>query len=151
MISEFCPENSDPGSFLQQRVSSHVRSSFHLFATLENFTLRHFDLNLPANGFPAQCAKRFESFWVGCSEYRPATGCTRARRCRRACRRTCDQVQRRLRLCHIISSLVPCRILFDITSGQVAELKILILNRWRRLSHSSRVELPFVNMSTSWC
>ena len=39
-------ENSDPGSFLQQRVSSHVRSSVYLLATLENLTLRHFDLNL---------------------------------------------------------------------------------------------------------
>ena len=27
-------ENSDPGSFLQKRVSSHVRSSLHLLATL---------------------------------------------------------------------------------------------------------------------
>ena len=39
-------ENSDPGSCLQQRVSSQVRSSLHLLATLENLALRHFDLNL---------------------------------------------------------------------------------------------------------
>ena len=30
---------------LQQRVSSHVPSCLHLLATLENLTLRHFDLN----------------------------------------------------------------------------------------------------------
>ena len=39
-------ENSDPGSFLQQRVSSHCRSFLHLIATLENSTLRYFDQNL---------------------------------------------------------------------------------------------------------
>ena len=50
----------------------------------------------------------------------------------------------------ILSSPVPCCILFDISSGQLAELKVLILNRWRRLFHSSRVKLPFVSMSASW-
>ena len=33
----------------------------------------------------------------------------------------------------ILSSPVPCCILFDIASVQLAELKLLILNRWRRL------------------
>ena len=60
------------------------------------------------------------------------------------------RVQRRLRLCH--NSLFSCsllHILFDIVSVQLAELKILILNRWRRWLHSSRVKLPFVSMSAS--
>ena len=39
-------KNSDLGSCLQLRVSSHFRSTLHLLATFENLTLRHFDLNL---------------------------------------------------------------------------------------------------------
>ena len=50
----------------------------------------------------------------------------------------------------IISSLVPSCILFDIVGGQLAELKMLILNKRRRWFHSSRVKLPFVRMSASW-
>ena len=34
---------------------------------------------------------------------------------------------------------------------QQRELKWLILNKWTRLFHSSRVKLPLVNMSASWC
>ena len=52
-------ENSNPGSCLQQRVSSHVRSTLHLLATLENLTLRHFDFN-PTGWFPAHLAMRLE-------------------------------------------------------------------------------------------
>ena len=33
---------------------------------------------------------------------------------------------------------------------QQVELKWLILNKWRRLFHSSRVKFPLVNMSASW-
>ena len=36
----------------------------------------------------------------------------------------------------IFSSPVPCCTLFDIASGQLAELTTLILNKWRRLFHS---------------
>ena len=39
---------------------------------------------------------------------------------------------------------------FGIASGQLAELKILILNRWRRYFHSSRVKLCIVTTSASW-
>ena len=35
--------------------------------------------------------------------------------------------------------------------AQQVELKWLMLNTWRRLSHSSRVKLPLVWMSASWC
>ena len=34
--------------------------------------------------------------------------------------------------------------------GHLAELRTLILNRRRRLFHSSRVTLPFVSMSARW-
>ena len=59
----------------------------------------------------------------------------------------------------ILSSPCPCCILFAIVFGQLAELKFseqqtdlkwLMLHKWRRLSHSSRVKLPFVSMSASW-
>ena len=62
----------------------------------------------------------------------------------------------------ILSSPCPCCFLFAIVFGQLAELKFseqqtdlkwLMLHKWRRLSHSSRVKLPFVSMSAScvWC
>ena len=60
----------------------------------------------------------------------------------------------------ILSSPYPCCIIFAIVFGQLAELKFweqqtelkwLILHKWRRLFHSSRVKLPFVNMSGSCC
>ena len=35
--------------------------------------------------------------------------------------------------------------------AQQRELKWLMLNKWRRWFHSSRVELPLVKMSASWC
>ena len=35
--------------------------------------------------------------------------------------------------------------------AQQVELKWLMLNKWRRLFHSSRVKLPLVKMSASWC
>ena len=44
-------ENSDPDSFLQQRISLHFRSTLHLLITLENLTLRHFDLISPQQQF----------------------------------------------------------------------------------------------------
>ena len=47
----------------------------------------------------------------------------------------------------ILSSPVPCGILFAIVSGQLAALK---MNRWRRWFHSSRVTLPCVRTSASW-
>ena len=44
-VSLHVVEKSDLGSCLQQRVTSHVRSTLHLLATFENLTLRHSDLN----------------------------------------------------------------------------------------------------------
>ena len=79
--------NSDPGSCLQQRDSSHFRSILQLLATLEYLTLRQFDLNTQQ-----QVSLHFVQWdsnlvdWV--LSVSPATGCTRARRCRRACSRT---------------------------------------------------------------
>ena len=59
------------------------------------------------------------------------------------------------------SCLLFCScILFAIALGQLVtlkflvqqvELKWLILKKWRRLFHSSRVKFPLVNMSVSWC
>ena len=53
-------ENSDPGSFLQQRVSEHFRSSLPLFATREN-------IEPSAAGFPAHCATRIQPLLTRCS------------------------------------------------------------------------------------
>ena len=39
-------ESPSSGLSLQQQVSPRLRSTLHLIATLENSTLRHFDLNL---------------------------------------------------------------------------------------------------------
>ena len=51
----------------------------------------------------------------------------------------------------ILSCPYSSCILFAIVPGQLAELlKWLMLNKWKRLFHSSRVKLPFVNMSASW-
>ena len=135
-------ENWDPGSFLQQRASSHCRS---FFASVSHTmrTRRCVILVWTSSGkFPCTLSYEIRTLLTGCSEYPRTIWCTRTRRCRRA----------GFDLATILSSPVPCCILFDIASGQLAELelKILILNRWRRLFHSSRVKLPFVSMSASW-
>ena len=60
----------------------------------------------------------------------------------------------------ILSSPLSSCILFAIFSWQPIELKFwaqqsklkwLMLNKWRRLFHSSRVKWPFVSMCASWC
>ena len=63
-VSLHFPGNSDPGSCLQQRGSSHFRSTLHLLATLENVTLRHFDLNLQRQ-VSLHFGLRFEPCWLG--------------------------------------------------------------------------------------
>ena len=122
LISKFSAVSTLARSWklLQRPVSSHVRSTLHLLATLENFSIpaRLDALELGAVGEDA--AEQHTRFNVG---FDFAT---------------------------ILSSPVPCCILFDIDPGQLAELNMLILNRWRRLFHSWRVKLPFVNMSASW-
>ena len=59
-----------------------------------------------------------------------------------------------------LSSLFCSCIRFAIVLGQLiklgflaqqAELKWLMLNKWRRLFHSSRVKLPLLKMFASWC
>ena len=59
----------------------------------------------------------------------------------------------------LLSSFCSC-ILFAIVSvqqvklkfwAQQRELKWMMLNRWRRFLHSSRVKVPFVNKSEIWC
>ena len=92
-------ENSGPDSFLQQRVSSNVRPILHLLVTLENYTLRHFDLN-PSDWFRSTSCCEIRTFLTGCFQYPWTIGCMRPRRCKRACRIIRDKVQRRLRLCH---------------------------------------------------
>ena len=100
--------------------------------------------------FPCTLWCEIRTLLTGCFEYPWATWCTPTRRCRRLCRNMREQVQRRFDFGTTLSSLIPCCILSDISSGQQIELKMLILNRRRRLFHSSRVKLPFVNMSASW-
>ena len=60
----------------------------------------------------------------------------------------------------ILSSPFSSCILFAIVSRQLVELefweqqiklKWMMLKKWRRLFHSSRVKFPFVNISASWC
>ena len=60
----------------------------------------------------------------------------------------------------ILSSPCPCCILFAIVFGQLAELKFseqqtdlkwLMLHKWRRLSHSSRVKLPLCQYVCELC
>ena len=60
----------------------------------------------------------------------------------------------------ILSSPFSSCILFAIVSRQLVELefweqqiklKWMMLKKWRRLYHSSRVKFPFVNISASWC
>ena len=60
----------------------------------------------------------------------------------------------------ILSSPLSSCILFAIVSRQLVELKFweqqiklfwLMLNKWRRWFQSSRVTLPLVRMSASWC
>ena len=41
-------------------------------------------------------------------------------------------------------------IIFVIVLGQLTELKLLMLNKWRRRFHSSRVKLSFVSMFATW-
>ena len=113
-------ENSDPGSCLQQRVSSQLRSSLHLFATLGNLTLRHFDLNLQLQAALAIRLKpcglgalnipgRFDAFELGAVEELAAVCKTR--------------FNVGFDFATILSSPVKCCILFDIASGQLAKLK----------------------------
>ena len=67
-VSMFVLKNSDPGSFLQQRVSSHFRSTLHLLATLENLVLRHFDLNPSSGWFPCTLCYEIRTLLTGRSE-----------------------------------------------------------------------------------
>ena len=103
----------------------------------------------PATVFPARCAVRLESCWLGALSIlgrfdAPELG---AEGELAAERETWFNVG--FDFATILSSPVPCCILFDIASGQLAELKTLMLNRWRRLFHLSRVKLSFVSMSAS--
>ena len=41
-------------------------------------------------------------------------------------------------------------VLFDITSEQSVEMKWLMLNKYKRWFHSSRVKFPLVGMSANW-
>ena len=52
--------------------------------------------------------------------------------------------------CIVFGIVLGQRIKLELLAQQV-ELKWLMLNEWRRLFHSSRVKLPLVNMSASWC
>ena len=51
----------------------------------------------------------------------------------------------------ILSSSFCSCILFAIVLVQPVRLKWMMLNKWNRLFHSSRVKLPLVNVSTRWC
>ena len=102
-------ENSDPGLFLQQRVSLHVRSSLHLLGTLENLTLRHFALNLQR-----QVSLHFVVWdsnladwvlWVSPGDLMHSNSALHGERCSNMR----DQVQRQLRLWH--NSLFSCSLL----------------------------------------
>ena len=94
---------------------------------------------------PSTLCYEIRTLLTGCSEYHRATGCTRARRCRRACRRTRDQVQRRLRLRH--NFLFSCTLLhpFRHRFGAACWDENADIAQMEKLVHSSRVKLPFVS------
>ena len=95
----------------------------------------------PACRFPRSC------------EYPQAFGCNRTFRGWGTCRNTRRQVRRcRFRFCHtsFFSFLLLHQLIKLEFSAQQVELKWQMLNKWRRLFHSSRVKLPFVQMSASW-
>ena len=157
MISEFSAqaslqilENSDPGSFLQQWVLTHCLSFLHLVTTLENSTQRHFLFEPPAADFPARSAVRFEPCWLGALSIPGRFHALELG----AAEELAAFCEKRFNVgfdfATILSSPVPCGILFDIVSGQLAELNMLKMNRWRRWFHSSRVTLPFARKSASW-
>ena len=55
-------------------------------------------------------------------------------------------------LCSCILSAIVLEQLIKLEFwAQQVELKWLMLNKWRRWFHSSRVDFPLVNMSASWC
>ena len=51
----------------------------------------------------------------------------------------------------IIFAILPVKLIKLKFLAQQRELKWLMLNKWRRLFHSSRVKFPFVKMSAIWC
>ena len=126
VLSELHENSEDPGSFLLQRVSSYSRRFLHLFDTLENSTLRHFDLCLSLRVSPYSLEESNLAdlvLWVS------PDGLMHLEHSRRTCFSLGNHVSRRLRLCHN-SSLVPCCILFATVFGQLTELKILRAASW---------------------
>ena len=87
----------DFGSILKLRVSSCFRPIVHLFATLENSTLRHTDLNLSPR--VSQCFLRDQASLTWCSEYPRTVGCIWTRHSWRTFFSHRYQ-DRRFRLCH---------------------------------------------------
>ena len=71
----------------------------HLFATLVNWTLRHFDLSLSGHGFPRTLLEN-QTFLATCAEYPRTVWCIWTPHNRRTCSSLRNQVQRRFRLCH---------------------------------------------------
>ena len=111
----------------------------------------------------------FSCFWFPCSwpifstrclEYHRAFRRNRILHSRGTCRDSEDQIHRPLWLCHDpFFSFLFLHPFFTIVLVQLAKLKfweqqnkpkLLMLNMWRRLFHSSRVKSSFVNMSASW-
>ena len=102
-------------------------------------------------GCPFPCSCEFHRMW-GCNQIFRGWG---------TCRNSWRQVHRcRSDFATILSSSFCSCTLFAIFLvplikleflAQQVKLKWLMLNRWRRLFHSSRVKLPSVNMSASWC
>ena len=117
-----------------------TRQGMHLAVALENLTLR-------------QISNYFSScFHVPRSgEYPRTFGCNRTFCGWGTCRNMWRQVHRcRFRFCHdSVLSFLGQLIKLEFWAQQV-ELKWLMLNKWRRLFHSSRVKLPSVKMSASW-
>ena len=104
--------------FLPLRVCSYSCPSLHLFAALENSTLR-LDRGSLAHKFPCT----LPIMLTGCPECPWTFRCNWTLHSRRTCRSRRDQVQRRFSLCHNSLFSLLFFILFAIVSGQLVELK----------------------------
>ena len=104
----------------------------------------------PAADFPALCAVRFEPCWLVALSISGRFDALELVAVGEVAAEHETKFNVGLDFATALSSHVPHCILFDIASEQLAELKMQIMNRWRRLFCSSRVKLSFVKLSTSW-
>ena len=104
----------------------------------------------PAAVFSAHCVMRFDSRWLGALSIPGRLDALQLSAVGELVTERGMRFNDDFDFVTFLSSPVPRCILFDVTSGQLAELKMLLLNKSRRFVHSSRVKLSFVCLSASW-